>query len=171
MSKEATNKPAVSEKGRKLQQQQRTRAMNPFDEMDQLFEDFFPRGWMQSMRRQWPEWVELGAPFDGRTPKVDVVEQDEAVVVRAELPGVDKENLDISLTEDSVTISATTKQESEEEKGDYHRREISQGSFSRTVALPAAVQGDQANANFKDGILELTLPKAAPAKRHNVKVE
>ncbi|HEB63644.1 MAG TPA: Hsp20/alpha crystallin family protein [Gammaproteobacteria bacterium] len=171
MNKETTNKPTVTQNSKKLQQQQRTRAMNPFDDMEQLFEGFFPRGWMQSMRRQWPEWAELGAPFEGRIPKVDVVEQDETVVVRAELPGVDKDHLDISLTEESVTISATTKQESEEEKGDYHRREISQGSFSRTVALPAMVQGEQAKASFKDGILELTLPKAAPAKRHNIKVE
>ena len=170
MNETTSNKPAVFEKGGNLKRHQ-ARSMSPFDEMDRLFEDFFPRGWMQPMRRQWPEWVELGAPFEGRTPKVDVLEQDEAVVVRAELPGVDKDNLDISLTEDSVTISATTKQESEEEKGDYHRREISQGSFSRTVALPVAVQGDQAKASFNDGVLELTLPKAAPAKRHNIKVE
>ncbi|NOY62734.1 MAG: Hsp20/alpha crystallin family protein [Gammaproteobacteria bacterium] len=170
MNETTTNRPAVSEKGGKLRQR-RGRSVNPFEEMDRLFEGFFPSGWVQPVRSQWPEWSELGAPFEGRTPKVDVVERDDSIVVRAELPGVDRDNLDISLTEDSVTISATTKQESTKEEGDYHRREISQGTFSRTVALPAAVQGDQAKASFKDGVLELVLPKAAPAKRHSIKVE
>jgi len=170
MNEMTANKSAVSEKGGKLQQQ-RVRGMNPFEEMDRLFENFFPRGWMQPTRREWPEWAGLAVPFEAHIPKVDVVERDDTVVVRAELPGVDKDNLAISLTEDSVTITAETKQENEEEKGDYHRREISRGSFSRSVVLPAAVQSDQAKANFKDGVLELTLPKAAPAKRHSIKVE
>ncbi len=170
MNEVTANKPAVSDKAGKLQQQ-RVRAVNPFEEMDRLFESFFPRSWMQPVRREWPEWAELTVPFEGRIPKVDVVERDDSVVVRAELPGVDKKDLDISLTEDSVTITAEIKKESEEEKGDYHRREISRGSFSRSVTLPAAVQGDQAKADFKDGVLELTLPKAAPAKRHSIKVE
>ncbi len=170
MNEVTSNKPAVSDKSGGLQQQ-RSRSINPFEEMDRLFESFFPRNWMQPLRREWPEWAELNAPFEGRTPKVDVLEKDDAVVVKAELPGVNKDDMDISVTEDHVSINATTKQEKEEEKGDYHRREISQGSFSRTVALPAAVQSDQAKASFKDGVLELTIPKAAPAKRHTIKVE
>ncbi len=169
MNEEIVNKAATPEKSGKLQQ--RSRSMSPFEEMDRLFEGFFPGGWMQPLRREWSGWNELNAPFEGRTPKVDVLERDDAVVVRAELPGVDKDNLDISLTEDSVTISATTRQDSDDKKGDYHRREISEGSFSRTLPLPTAVQGDQAKAGFKDGVLELTLPKAAPAKRHSIKVE
>jgi HSP20 family protein len=99
------------------------------------------------------------------------MDRDKEVVVRAKLPGVEKDDLDISLTDDSVTIKASTRQESDEEEGDYHHREISRGSFSRTIALPASVQGDQAKAQFKDGILELTLSKAVPAKRHSIKVE
>ncbi len=170
MNEVVTKQSVTPEKGVKLSQP-RARALNPFEEMDRLFEGFFPRSWMQPLRRDWPEWAEASAPFEGRVPKVDVVERDDAVVVRAELPGVCKDDLDISLTEDSVTISATTKQESESEEGDYHRREISRGSFARTVALPAAVQGDEAKASFNDGVLELTLPKAAPARRHTIKVE
>jgi len=168
MNEVIPNKSAVPEKGGK-RQQPRARAMSPFEEMDRLFEGFFPRGWMQPLRSEWT--TELKVPFDGRVPKVDVVERDDSVVVRAELPGADKKDLDVSLTEDSITISASTKQESEKEEGDYHRREISQGSFSRTVALPVAVQSDQAKASFNNGVLELTLPKAAPARRHSVKVE
>jgi len=170
MSKDLPNKTSTDEKGSNLQQQQH-RAISPFEEMNRLFEGFFPHGWMHPMHREWPTWGSLEKSFEGRMPKVDVMDRDNELVVRAELPGVEKDDLDISLTNDSVTIKATTKQESKEEKGDYHRREISQGSFSRTIALPASVQGDQAKAQFKDGVLELTLPKTTPAKRHNIKVE
>lgn len=171
MAKQDKGKGEISSaKGGGLQQQRR-RAMSPFEEMDRMFEGFFPRGFMRPMRMEWPEWSTSQAPFEGRTPKVDVVERDEEIMVRAELPGVEKDHMDVSVTDDTVTIKATTQQESEEDKGDYHRREISQGSFTRTVALPAPVQSDQAKASFKNGILELTLPKAVPAKRHNIKVE
>ena len=73
--------------------------------------------------------------------------------------------------DDSVTIRGETRKETKEEKGDYHRCEISHGSFSRTVALPAAVDGAKAAAIFKDGILELTLPKVQATKRHKIAVK
>lgn len=152
-------------------QKRQSAAMNPFDEMDRLFQGLFPRAWGLPARWEWPAWADVEMPFEGRLPNVDVVDRDTEILVRAELPGVSKDDLDITLAEDTVTIKASTRQESKEEKGDYLRREITQGSFSRTIPLPAAVQGDEARASFKDGVLELTLPKAAPARRHSVKVE
>jgi HSP20 family protein len=92
-------------------------------------------------------------------------------VIRAELPGVKKEDLDVSITGDRVTIRATSSHEEAEEKGDYYRKELSRGVFSRTVPLPCAVQGDQSKATFKDGVMELLLPKVEPAKRQRIKVE
>ncbi|MGA7982675.1 MAG: Hsp20/alpha crystallin family protein [Chromatiaceae bacterium] len=148
-----------------------TGELSPFDEMDRFFEDFIPRGWMRRMRRGWPAWADLEAPFEGRTPHVDVIERDEEVVVNAELPGVKKDDLEVSLAGDRLTIKATAKQEVEETKGEYHRREISRGEFTRTLQLPAAVDAERAQAKFADGILELTLPKAVPAKRHAIKVD
>lgn len=85
--------------------------------------------------------------------------------------GVDKKDIDISVGEDSVTIKGETRKEEKEEKGDYYRCEISSGSFSRTVALPAAVDGAKATATFKDGVLELTLPKLKATKRHKISVK
>ncbi len=167
MSEQAINKTTSPENVGILQQRE-GRSLSPFAEMDRLFEGFFPSGWIRPLQHVWPE---LAAPFAGRAPKVDILERDEEIVVRAELPGVDKNKLDVSLTDDSVTIKATMKQENEEEIGDYHHREISQGSFSRRVTLPIVVQSDKAHAAFKNGVLTLTLPKAAPAKRHNIKVE
>lgn len=147
------------------------RAMSPFMDMERMFEDFLPQSWFRMMRGNWPSWSEMKLPLEGRLPNVDVVDRDTEVVVRAELPGVDKKDLDVSLSNNTVTIKASTKEEHKEEKGDYYRCEISQGSFARSVALPAEVDGDKAKATFKDGVLELVIPKLAGSHKQSVKVE
>jgi HSP20 family protein len=91
--------------------------------------------------------------------------------VRAELPGVTKEDISISLAADSITIQAQSSKEVAEEKGDYRRREISSSAFSRSMWLPVEVDVDAAKAAFKDGVLEVTLPKTAGAKGRNVPIE
>jgi len=146
-------------------------ALSPFEEMERFFEGALPRGWMRRMGWGFPEWAETHLPFEGRMPKVDVIERDDAIVVRAELPGVDKKDLDVSLTESTVTIKGSTRHEEKEEKGDYYRSEISSGSFSRTLALPNNVDAENAKAKMKDGVLELTLPKKEASKRRSVEVE
>ena len=147
------------------------RSLSPFEEMDRLFESLFPRSWLRPMRWEWPSMGELAAPFEGRVPKVDIIDRDEDILVRAELPGVDKKDLDISITDNTVTIHATTSREQEQEEGEYYRREITRGSYSRTLALPAEVDAEGAKASFKDGILELTVPKVAKAKRRRIEVQ
>jgi HSP20 family protein len=145
------------------------RPLSPFEEMDRMFESFFPRGWLRPFRAEWPAMAEM--PFEGRVPRVDVINRDEEIVVRAELPGVDKKDLDISLTEDTLTLKGSTQKETKEEKGDYHRSEIVRGAFSRTLTLPSSVDANRAKAAFKDGVLELTLPKVAKVQRRSIKVE
>ena len=93
------------------------------------------------------------------------------IVVRAELPGVEKKDLDVSLTDRAVTIKASTRRETKEESGDYHRREISTGYVSRVIALPSGVDVSACKAEFKDGILELEIPKQAKATRVQVDVK
>ncbi|HHH35588.1 MAG TPA: Hsp20/alpha crystallin family protein [Gammaproteobacteria bacterium] len=174
MTQEATkNVATIGKEAREgeVQHASPSRAMSPFEEMDRLFESFFPRSWLRPMRWEWPSVGELAAPFEGRLPKVDVVDRDSDILVRAELPGVDKKDLDISITDNTVTIHATTSREQEREEGEYYRREITRGSFARTVALPAEVDADGARASFKDGILELTVPKVAKAQRRRITVE
>jgi HSP20 family protein len=147
------------------------RVLAPFDEMDRLFDRMLPSNWLRPMRWEWPTWAEHLMPFEGKTPHVDIIDREAEVVIRAELPGVKKDDLDVSLNDNSVTIRGTTKQEETEEKGEYHRREMSYGEFSRTVALPSEVDRAKAKALFKDGILELTLPKAEAAKRNSIRIE
>lgn len=136
-----------------------------------MFEGVFPRSWMSPFRMDWPSRGEMGLPFEGRVPRVDVVDREHEILIRAEVPGVDKKDLEISATGDTVTLRGTTSHEQKEEREDFYRSEISRGSFSRTVALPAEVDDSKAKATFKDGILELTLPKSERAKRRRIKVE
>lgn len=144
--------------------------MSRFEEFDRLFENFFPSNWM---RRgwDWPSMSEMAGRMEARVPKVDVIDRDKEVVVRAEVPGVDKKDLDVSVSENSITIKGCTREEHKEEDGDYHRSEIRRGSFSRTLPLPAQVDADKGKGTFKDGILELTLPKISGSERRTIKVE
>jgi HSP20 family protein len=165
---------AVVPKARETPKATPVRALTPFEEMDRImdrmFESAFPRGWLRPLRWERPLLSEL-AGMELRAPAVDVVERDEEVVVRAEVPGVEKKDVDVSITASSVTIKGETRREEKEEKGEYYRCEISRGAFSRTVSLPASVDPDKAKASFKDGILEITLPKVEKAKRRTLKLD
>ncbi len=142
-----------------------------FEDMDRMFDNFFRQGWMRPWRWDWPAFGEVSRSLETRLPRMDVVERDGEIAVKAELPGVEKKDIDVSLTEDSVTIKGKTRREEKEEKGDYYRCEISRGEFSRTVALPAAVDTAKAKANFKDGVLELLIPKTAARERRSIHIE
>ena len=145
-------------------------AIGPFEEMEHLFDEFLSRGgWIQPFLRR--GLSELDIPFGARSPKVDVIDRDDEVVVKAELPGVEKDHVEVSINDTLLTIHATTEHESKEEKGRYYRRELSRGEFQRTVRLPGAVEGDKAKASFSQGILEITVPKAPGAKRQKIRIE
>ncbi len=146
--------------------------MIPFEEIDRWFDDFFSRRWFPSFfERGFPNFAESRGQFDARFPRVDVIDRENEVMLRAELPGVNKDNLDVSLSDNTVLIKASSQHEAQEEKGGYYRRELSRGKFQRTIPLPSHVQSEEAKASFKDGILELTLPKVEQVKRRTIKVE
>ena len=163
----------VEKKGQEIQVQRAApaRALSPIEDIERMFDNLFRRGFMRPFHWDWPSWSELAAPLEDKLPRVDVIDRDEEIVVRAEVPGVDKDNLDVTLSDNTITIKGSTRHEEKEEKGNYYRCEISQGSFARTVVLPADVDGSKAKASFKDGLLEVTLPKVTPAQRHTIKVE
>lgn len=161
----------TGETKREMEKRGAARMLSPFEEMERLLEEHWPRQWMRPWSWEWPSWGKLASPFEGRMPRMDVIDRDEEVLVRAELPGVEKKDLDVSLTENTVTIKGSTRKEIKEEKGDYYRSEISAGSFSRTVSLPAEIDADKAKAEFKDGLLELTLPKIERVKRRTIKLD
>jgi HSP20 family protein len=144
------------------------RGVSAFEEMEHLLENLWPRNWM--MPWHWDRSMLDLTRMDMHLPKVDVIDRDGEVLVKAELPGIDKEDLHVSVNETSVTITGETSHEEKEEKGDYFRREMRRGTFSRTVALPCSVDGTQAKAQFRDGVLQLTLPKVEASKRVAVKI-
>jgi len=127
--------------------------------MDRFFDDFF-RG-----PRLVP-WESAESVFP-----LDVYETEESLVVKAPLPGVRPEDVDISITEGILTIKGESKSEEEVKREDYHRRELRYGSFCRSVPLPAQVEHDKAEASFEQGILTVTLPKSEEVKPKTIKVK
>lgn len=164
------NKEAVKVKHGKGKKGWASKMLSPFDDMDREFESLFRRGWRHPLLGGFNDWQ--GEPaFEGKVPSVDVIDQDDQVLIKAELPGIDKKDVDISVTDETVSIKAKTSSEKEEEKGDYYRREISQGSYERVLAIPANVDSSKAKAKFRDGMLELSLPKTEKSNRKKVTVE
>lgn len=147
-------------------------SMSRFDDFEQdierLFENFMSRSWLRGFRDLPGPRLGLELP---KAPRVDVVERDTEIAIRAELPGIDKKDVQVSLTDRTITIRASTRKEEKEEKGEYFRREISTGEASRTLRLPAAVDGQKAKAEFKDGILEVVVPKIEKVKRVDIEVK
>jgi HSP20 family protein len=105
------------------------------------------------------------------SPSVDMFDKKDEIVVKAEIPGVEKENISISLSDNMLTIKGEMKKEEEVKEEDYYYSERSYGSFSRSLNLPAKVQAEKIKASFKNGILEIHLPKAEEAKPKEIKVE
>ena len=138
-------------------------------DMDRLFDEIFSP--QQSRRRAWgerPETVQPGTALI--VPNVEIYDRTNEIVFRAELPGVKKEDIDLSIAKDSLTLKGEIKKE-EEVGSAYYVSEISYGSFSRTVALPVEVDSEKAKATFNNGILELVLPKREEAKPKEIKIE
>jgi HSP20 family protein len=161
----------TNEAGQQIQKVTPARDLSPFEEMDRVLNRFFHSGWSWPWRREFPAWGELAASFEGMLPRVDVIEHDSEIVVKAEVPGVNKEDLNVSVTDNTLTIKGNTRREQKEEKGDYYRREISRGSFARTVALPGNVDSAEVKATFNNGIPEVVMPKIEKSKRRTVTIE
>lgn len=104
-------------------------------------------------------------------PAVDVEETNDAMVIRAELPGMMREDIKVRVAEDTVTISGERNYEAEQKDRTFHRVERAYGTFQRTIVLPVSVQGDKAAASYKSGVLELVLPKAERVKAREITVE
>ncbi len=104
-------------------------------------------------------------------PRVDVMEHKDAFVIKAELPGVEKNNVKITLQENLLTIRGEKKQEKEEKDMNVHRVERAYGAFERSFSLPTTVKSDKIDASFRDGVLTVTLPKVEEAKPKEIEVK
>ena len=129
-------------------------------EMDRLWDSFFEGG-LRRRAEGGGEWL----------PSLDVSETKNELVVKAEVPGMDPKDIDISLSDGMLTIKGEKKQEKEEKEADYHLVERSYGAFTRSVQLPKEVQSEKINASYKNGILKITLPKSEEAKKKEIKIK
>jgi HSP20 family protein len=139
---------------------------SPFEEMERWFEEAFRRPFFA------PSWMpRLRIPDVGTSyPSVDIFEDGNDVIVKAELPGMKKEDIEVNISDDVITISGEKKTEEKVEKKVYYRLERSFGSFTRTLRLPAETRTDRAKASFRDGILEIRLPKTEEEVRKVKKI-
>jgi HSP20 family protein len=126
-------------------------------EMNRFFDEFFGEGRAELAEGAW-------------MPSVDVSETDTEMKVRAELPGMTQDDIELNLQDNVLTLKGEKKQEKKEGKEDYHRMECCYGSFTRSFTLPASVEQDKVQASFKDGILEITLPKSEETKPKKISI-
>jgi HSP20 family protein len=136
------------------------RVWDPFrelEEMERRVEDVFRRPLLPMTWRRLP--VEMGW-----APAIEMFEKEDRFVVKAELPGMKKEEIDISVVGDTLTIKGERKAETEVKEEDYYCCERSYGSFFRSIAIPSNVDADKIKATYDDGVLEVTLPKAVKGK-------
>lgn len=141
-----------------------------------------PPSLLQDVDRLWDSFIErfgFGSPWPfqlgdqrlaafGQRPRVDVEETADKIIVTAEIPGLKRDELDISMTDDLLTLRAEQSSETEREHGGYHRREIMRGSFVRQIRLPCPVDVERATADYTDGMLTVTMPKAAQARSRKI---
>jgi HSP20 family protein len=130
------------------------------DEMDRLFDDFIDR---------FPARRETGEQM--WNPDVDIRETDNEVVVKAEIPGMEQKDINISIKDNVLTLKGEKKQEKEEKEANYHRVERTYGSFTRMFTLPTTVVADKVTAKYNKGVLSITLPKTEEAKPKEIAVE
>ncbi len=133
-------------------------------EMNRMFDEMFGglarRGGGRQQGREPSQW----------SPALDVLQEDGDVLIRAELPGVKPEDVEITVTGDMLTISGTFHEEREQKGEQYLFQELRRGRFTRSIALPAALDRDAATANFEDGLLTLTIPKAEETKPRQIRI-
>jgi HSP20 family protein len=131
------------------------------EEVDALFDRFF---------RGWADWPEPGWGPE-RFWGVDVEDTDREVLVRAEAPGFEPQDFDIQVSGNTLTIRAERKQEAEQEQGGYRISQRRYGRFQRSIPLPAAVDADRVEAHYRNGVLELRLPRTEEARRRRIEVK
>ena len=140
------------------------RPLRELEEMDRRFEDIFGRSIMPAL------WRRLQTEGKAWAPAIEVFEEEDRYVVKAELPGTKQEDIDVSIIGDTLTIRGEKKAEVEVKEENYICCESSYGSFHRSIGLPSNIDPQKIEASFEDGVLEINLPKAVEVKAKKVSV-
>ncbi len=134
-------------------------------DMDRLFSEFF------ESRHRHRGWLPRASETLAGAPSLELLDRKNQVVLRAELPGVKKEEVDISVQDNTITLKGEFKKEAKVKEEDYYFSERRYGKFRRTVSLPTEVVADKAKATFMDGVLEVVFPKKKETRPREVKLE
>jgi HSP20 family protein len=133
-------------------------------DFDRMVENFFRGGFPMPFESRWSERLGM------KEPAVDLYEDKDDIVVKAEMPGLSKEDIDVNITDHLLVLKGEKKKEEEANERDYYRSERIYGSFVRSIPLPAETDPQKAKASFKNGVLEVRLPKSEEAKKREIKV-
>ncbi len=137
-------------------------ARDPFEEMfDRMVERFFG---------EWPG-PRLTGPARGWTPAVDMIDRPDAIVLRADLPGLEQKDVEVRVDDGTLTIRGERREEQEAREEDFYCAERWTGSFERTISLPAGVDPDRIQATFRNGVLEVHIPKTQQAQAKKIEVK
>jgi HSP20 family protein len=147
---------------------ERSRYLTPIDEMERWFENAWRRPFSLLGTSLWPE-LKI-ADVDEFSPSVDIYEDGNYLVFKADLPGIKKDDIEINLHENVLTLTGRKEKEEKVEKDTYYRYERSRGSFFRRFELPGDVDTDKIKAHYEDGVLEIRLPKSEEAKKKSKKI-
>ncbi|ADP78051.1 heat shock protein Hsp20 [Methanothermus fervidus DSM 2088] len=137
--------------------------------IDKMMEDMINT--MKKMHEEFERRLSEYTEFLPAKPSVDVIDAEDKIIVKTDLPGVKKEDLDVKVSEDTVTISANVREELEVEKGNYFKKERRYGEAHREVKLPAKVKPKEAKAKFENGVLTIEIPKKEVKEKVSVKIE
>ncbi len=150
-----------------LMKTERPKYLSPFGQMEKWFEEVWRRPF-SLLAPAWPE-KEL-AEFETVSPSIDIYTEGNELVLKADMPGMERKNIDISITDNVLTISGERKKEEKVEKGDYFRYERTHGSFFRRFELPSDVDTERIKAHLENGVLEVRLSKTEEAKSRSKKI-
>jgi HSP20 family protein len=148
------------------QPQRRSQFSSPMAQMDRLFDEMFKRPFFSL----WSHRLGGEQESEALYVPIDVFEDNESVIVKAEIPGIRKEDINVQLTGDTITISGEKKSESKVQEENFYRMESSYGSFVRSCQLPQGCLSDKARAIFKDGVLEIRIPKSPEAQQRTKQI-
>lgn len=136
-----------------------------FPRLDRDIERFFGGRWPRVL-----DWSSANTALN-ELPNVDVIDREDEICVRAEVPGFKKEEIDVAVNHNTLALKAQASAEETDEDGDYVRKEMTRNYFARTISLPAEVTGDNTKASLENGVLEVLMPKATASKRQRITID
>ncbi len=146
------------------------RATWPIRNMEEMFENLLQRSWMEPFALKRAPFAEFEGAFAYEGIPVDIIDRDKELLIRAELPGIKKDELDLTVMDDCLTILVDREAKEEKKLERFYRCEITRESLERTLFFPVEVESEKAVAEMHDGILEIVVPKLKKVKKHTLKI-